>query len=493
VDGVTLGGRAAVWEHAEESLQLPPDGWLELRARWPIASLLHVQDRASGRELAPVFLTEVQGWPESEFAHPGPEVENERDLGASPVTLPPRAGGLGLRTCYARSPGYAWGRIEIDEQRGGERILLLDPSGTLEVELVGAVSDSGTKLRLFASSYSPVFDQALRQTGTLAVADLAAGSYRVKAEIGNFWDSPLVLAEERVEVVAGGLARVVLTLKDLEARVEVPFEGTLLLPVEWELDQFTLDFELLDTPRGGGDGRFSLARGAMQALDGSPGLYHWAASAVQPGRYDVELRQLAYHTVLSVPPEGERDARVVVPPPCEVLVRCVDDATGEEVTSEQVTWYCAIPDGVKGWSNESAKWDADLRRFRFRCPQGEIRLGVISQAYAQASEPVQVHAGPNEVPLRLERMTSLAVRLRDGEIEIPWEAGLTPELVPAEGQQAFRSWSSSGGQITLHEKEPGLYRLEIPAIPGYEPMPDTEVRLERGKTREHVVQLVRKR
>lgn len=496
VNGVVLGGRGAVCDHADERLRLPANGWLDLRARWPSPSILRVQDRASGRDLAPVLLTEVQGWPESDLGHPGSAAQKERDLGPSPVTLPARAGrkGLRMRTCYARSPGYAWARIEIDETRGGERILFLDPSGTLEIELLGRVSDPGTKLRVFASAYAPVVDQSARQTGTLTFADLAAGRYRVKAEIGDYWDSPLVLAEAEAEVVAGGRARVVLALKELDASVEVPLEGTLLLPDEWALDEYALDFELLDTPRGGGDGRFSLERGAMQPVGGSPGLYRWTAPAAQPGRYDVELRALGWHAVITVPLEGMRDARVVVPPPCEVLVRCLDHETGAEVTSEQVTWYCAMPEGIKGWSNEDATWDEVLGRYRIRCPQGEIVIrGGGGKTYAYSEETIQVHAGENSAVLRLEHSTSLKVLLRDSDVEIPWDDEHYPTLEPAEGQAGLHSWSSGGGQITLHQKEPGRYLLKVPVIPGYRLVPDTEVRLEKGKVIEHVVQLVRER
>lgn len=496
VGRMVLGERAAAWDCPEHRLASPPDGRLEVRARWPVDSLLHVQDRETGRELAPVFLTELDSWPRSTFGHPGTQAAKARDLGPSPVRLPPRADAeLDVRTCYARSPGYAWGRIEIDESKGGERLLLLDRAGTLDIEVSGTASDAGTKLRVFASSFAPVFESDLRPADTTTVEDLPAGGYRVVAEIGDHWDHPLILAEAAVDVVAGARAHAVLALKEPEALVVAPFEGTLFLPVEWKLGEFSLDFEFLGTARGGWDGRVSLGRGNLQEMKDVPGLYRWSLRSVPPGRYDVHLWQLSYHTILDVPAAGVRDARVVVPPPCDVLVRCVDDATGVDVTTEDVDWYCAAPEGVKAWSPQDTRWDADLRRFRFRCPQGEIVLGVMSSSYtlSLSPEPVRVRAGTNEVVLRLERVSSLAVRLRSGNLDIPWGDGLFPELVPADGQRSLRSMSYGTRGMTLHEREPGRYVLKIPAIPGYEPVPDTEVFLERGKKLEHVVELVRKR
>ncbi|MSR61353.1 MAG: hypothetical protein EXS08_02740 [Planctomycetes bacterium] len=493
VTDVELGGRRAVCgEDTSERIALPEDGWLALSARWPSASLLSVRDRESGRELAPVFLTEVSGWPESQCGHPGPAAASERDLGPSPVTLPPGDSSLGTRTCYARSPGYAWGRIEIDEQRGGERILLLERAGELEVELLGTVGAAGTRLRLFGSEHAPAFEAEVHAAGRVLVEALPVGPYRVKAEIGDYWRDPLVLAEAEAEVVAGGRARVSLTLKELEPRRKVPFEGTLVLPAAWELGEFELAFELLDTPLDGGDGRFSLASSAMEPEGDPPAAYRWSAPAVQPGRYEVELDELAFHAVLTVGDAGLRDARVVVPPPCEVLVRCIEDDTGVEVTSESVSWYCAMPEGLYGWSHERAEWDEALRRWRIRAPQGEVVVGVYGSTYAHASETVQARAGTNEVELRLARPTGLRVVLRDGTTEIPWADGAFPELEPLEGQPDFRSSSSGGGTITLHKKEAGRYRLEVPVVPGYEPVPAVEVTLTKGVVTEHVVELVRK-
>jgi hypothetical protein len=492
---VRLGDRAAVSGPGFESqFEWPADGWLDLTARWPIASLLHVRDRESGREIAPVFLVDGNSWPQSEFVHPGP-APNAKDLGPSPVQLPATdAPMFGMRTVHARSPGYAWGRIEIDEQRGGERILLLDRGGDLEIVPVGKVGDPGLKVRAYGSDYVPVFELPLRPDRTVVVESLAAGSYRVKAEIGDYWSEPLVLGEAKVDVVAGTRASVTLTLKDPGPRAAVPLEGTLVLPTEWELGAFTLEFELHGTPLGGGDGRFTLESGYMQREGAASSEWRWSKEDVQPGRYEVLLREVSFRAILEVGEAGLRDARVVVPPPCVVLVQCIDEDTGLDVPDANVSWVGALPKGVRGWSNEEAKWDESARRWRFRAPQGEVHVSVHGGRYARAGEKVQARPGTNDVIVRLGRPTGLRVVLRDGQTDIPWSSSgdRHPQLESAEGQESYSSWSTGGGKITLHKREPGLYTLKVPEIPGFEPVPPVQVRLEKGVEKEHVVELVRK-
>lgn len=177
----------------------------------PARTLLHVRDRATNRELDPVLLCEVGG-----FDHPGAAGEDALNAGPSPVEVPELEQPiLGTRSLHARSPGYGWGRIEIDESLGGERILLLDPAGELEVIVAGVVSAPWTKLRLWGSGRAPVFEQLIASPGTLVIEALAGGTYRVAAEVGEHWNGALALDEAEALVVPGQRRSVTLTLVEL--------------------------------------------------------------------------------------------------------------------------------------------------------------------------------------------------------------------------------------------------------------------------------------
>lgn len=490
VGGVRLGERATVALDADEHRPLPADGWLELRARWPAESLLHVLDQSSRRELAPVLFTELSGWPESECTHPGLAPDQARDLGPSPVRLPTRDDDFGntTRTVYVTSPGYAWGRIQIDEGRGGERIVELGPGGRLAVELAGSQPIPGTRLRLYGSEYGPLYDQPLDSTLTLIEA-LPVGDYRLRAELGDYWSGPDVLAEEPVEIVAGALTRATLRLMLLTTAEDVPLEGTLSL-AGWELEDFQLTLELLDTARNGRENRHTIQRQAMQpVVPGSTDLFSWHAPPVQPGRYEFEVSPCSHRTVLEVGPAGL--LQVVVPPPAEVFVRCRGEGTELEPEGLEVLWYGAIPAGVHGWSHERAEHDEQRGVWRFLAPAGEVTIALGGPGLASTSHTFEVRAGRNDLELVAEPLTGVRVVLRDGTTEIPWDQDLLAFLQPEGEGESFFSWSLDGGSLTLHAPGAGRYRLKVPEIPGYEPVPEAILELERGVVIEHVVELVR--
>lgn len=499
LEGVRLGDRAATPEPPWAARFVVSDGSeLALRVRWPPRSVLHVRARASGSELAPVLLVEVNDWPARYNGHPGRAAEEARDLGPSPIELPASSTGLvGTRTLYARSPGFAWGRIEIDERSGGERTLELEPAGTLEVRWTGASADPAARLRIFGSGYHPVFEAELANSGVLA-EDLAPGTYTVKAQVGEVWREPLVLAQTTAEVVAARHTQVNLSLAEVPVQAHVPLSGTLVVPRAWELADFSLGFGLLDTALAGFEGSFSIERGGMQPLDTSPGappsVFAWSAGNVQPGRYEAGLDALGFSVVLVVGPAGLADARIEVPPPAEVRVRCVEASTGLPAVGTFVSWRCKVPEGVRGWSSRHASHEETDSPGVFRCrtPLGPVLFNCSGGGFAWKSVELVVEPGRNEVVLELARVASLAVILRDGATVVPWELDLVPGLSALEGQAESRSWTRAGGEVTLHMSHGGRYMLTIPPIAGYEPSPPTEVELVQGETREHVVELVRR-
>jgi hypothetical protein len=80
-------------------------------------------------------------------SQPSPDRLEELELGPSPVVLP-NEHVMTKKAFRVRSPGYAWGTIEVDLERGGEFLLELDPEGALEVALFGEIVEAETFLRL---------------------------------------------------------------------------------------------------------------------------------------------------------------------------------------------------------------------------------------------------------------------------------------------------------------------------------------------------------
>ena len=110
---------------------VPADRFLAVEARWPARSVLVVEARETGLQLDEVQL--VGDLPLSRRRGTAPRsISILGSCSTSSVALRSRwpAWAPAIRselTLFARSPGYAWGRIEIDLSIGGERLLTLAP------------------------------------------------------------------------------------------------------------------------------------------------------------------------------------------------------------------------------------------------------------------------------------------------------------------------------------------------------------------------------
>ena len=396
-----LGGRRAVPE-PRAALAVPADGRVDLRLRWLPAPRLHVRARDTGRELEEVFLCELPAvalGSAEDGERPGAELLlTAHAVGPSPVQLEESRDPLAPRVLFARGEGHAWGRILIDEEEA-EPTLLLDPAGELELVVQGEPEKRWAQIELVSAaqrdgrSYRYV---TLGERETLVLQDLPAGRYTAQAR-SQGWP----LGSIDVEVLAGERVTAILEVGLPSTRL-VPLEGILELPEEWnevgDRDTAGLAFGLTDRRNNGASfsisSSFRILRSEMVSEEGARRL-HWAAPAVRPGRYRVDLLRFQFTTDLDTGPDGTRTALISVPGLDQVAVRCVDEQ-GSEVTSEGIgfasltprnfgSWYCA---GYQGrYSNPQ----------RFEVHQGPTLLFTRANLYEQAVRVLDVGPGTNEV------------------------------------------------------------------------------------------------
>jgi hypothetical protein len=399
-----LGKRLAVPATGQEELALPADGKLALRLRWSAAPKLHVRARDTESELADVSLYELpttqRGTP-LDAQHPGPEAKG-RAAGQSPITLADdESSALGTpRVVFAKSPGYAWGRIEVDP-RGAEPALALDPAGALELAVVGEPALTSLEVLLReADSHAEVLDQRRGDTKTFRLEDLHAGRYTAEARHYG-----TLAGSVAFEVVAGQRVQAVLEVAR-PAAASVPFEGLFTVPAEYATQDFLLEFLLQGRFDEGSltKDSFEIRRAEMTLEPATPGpgapqRYRWHAAAARPARYRMQLT-LTPHFLAEVDtgPSGTQLAQVEVPRPAHVALRCLDEETGAEVQDEKPTVVWLSPSGSRSAPSAGGRGSVE-----FDFLQGRALIFTTGATRPAAARVVELGPGPNEILLPLKR------------------------------------------------------------------------------------------
>jgi hypothetical protein len=175
-------------------------------------------------------------------------------------------------------------------------------------------------------------------------------------------------------------------------------------------------------------------------------------------------------------PDGRRDANIKIDPPSDVQIRLVSAERGSEVEVRRCTWRARRPlDDGRGLD---AVFDESTKAYRFRTVAGDIDVDVCGEPeFGFASRVLQIQPGPNAFTIPLERGCGVSLSLHDGPSVIAWPQHLEPIVEPIGG--AGRALGSSGEGTTRHVSvsSPGRYRITMPPIDGYHPVPPFEIEL----------------
>lgn len=392
LDGETAGlapGQAA-------ELALPSDGRLDLRLAASSTPLLHVRARDTGAELTDVVLYELppaQRGSTLDALHPGPGAKAQaRAVGASPVRLAPVAGGaLDARVVFAHAPGHAWGRIEVEPLAGGERTLELDRAAALELAIVCDPADTALEIVLLETvSRAEALVLQRGQAESFVLEDLRPGSYVAEAR-----HSGLLIGSVEVALAAGARTKAVLTAGAPPAG-SVPFEGVLVVPEAWALEDFILEFLLQGRFDEGSltSGGFEIRRSEMTLEPGSRERYRWRApnaSGVHSARYRVSLHPVPFVTEIDTGPSGTKEALIQVPAPAVVSVRVFDALGGAPVTSEKLFFAALAPRALVTTPQRNSAAP------ELRVPTGMLLLLTRPGQYEPSARLIEVGPGTNEV------------------------------------------------------------------------------------------------
>ncbi|HEX5135661.1 MAG TPA: hypothetical protein VFY93_01725 [Planctomycetota bacterium] len=464
VEEILFGDRKAVATPA--TVTVPEDGKVEIVCRWLVPTLLRVIGEKS-EDIEKVESYETgdyddwgPGWPEATPA-------------ASPIEL---AGAEGTHTYLVRAPGYAWSRISVFVGLGGERVVRLVRAGTLDVRLSPFDPEAGITVRVDTDCYWEP-----DETGRVQVKSLRPGDHEVLAQVrvGGFE----VVGEATARVEPGRTTELVLPIRTLPAEPEsVPLAGTIEVAPGWTEED--------EAPSSCMTPSVS-AWSADDSLDIDPPdeKGRWSAGDVRPGTYAFRIDAWTWVQAVDVGPQGARDVRLSVPPPCEVVVRLVDE-TGEPVPS----------DGEIAWRTRAAGVDEELLGsffagrdgrtedptepgvYRFRAPQGVLSVWYLDEGDSdeperQGDAEVELKPGLNQVEVKVGWIFCFDVVLLDDVMPVPVNAPIAREVEVAalRGGGAEEEKYTRQNGLRIHVTKPGRYRITFPDIEGYEPIAPVEV------------------
>jgi hypothetical protein len=457
----------------DASISLPHDGPLDFVVRRAVSVRLRVIASDTRADLADVEVVRGATFEYEDLEHPGGRAKTSIVSGArSPLDLPPLVERDGH--CWVRSPGYAWQHVELDLARGMERLVELVPEGAIELSISGAALPPGAVLRGWrgGDGGAPALDLEVVDGERRRIDALTPGDWRFKLQKGRWFQEPVDLAESAVVVESGRTASVALVVRQsVEAPPRVAVSGVLRIDPAWRgLEQLRLHFTSEGDVRRWSDTRKSV----KPVRNGS--YYTWSAGELHAGRYMVRVAPSGFRTLLDVRVGAAGEHVIEVPPPGDVEVHVVDDATGEPLADGSVLWHTKAPPGVSGHTLDNVSFDPELGA-RFQAPAGELNLQASAEGYTHADERVEVQPGPNRFTLRIERASGVRVELYDGAVSVPHggHRAFTIEAVDHDGRRSRFSdtWS--------YVSKPGVYRVTFRDVPGYRPLPPQVVTIPAGE------------
>ncbi|MCK6461481.1 MAG: hypothetical protein L6Q95_16495, partial [Planctomycetes bacterium] len=312
------------------------------------------------------------------------------------------------------------------------------------------------------------------------VDSLAPGEHQVFAQLGRLFDE---VREVAVRIEAGGTTEATLALGELPPEPEqVPLAGTIEVARGW-----TGEDEAPPSCVTPSITAWNL-HGTVD-VEGPDEEGRWSAGDVRPGPHGFRLDAWTWIQSVHVGPQGETDARLSVPPPCDVELLLVDEGTGEPFPGEEAISWCSRAadvgeDLLDRWYAEDHGNPAHPEKpgvYRFRAPRGVLRArywgGDPAESARHGGLDIELKPGLNRVELKVGWELRIDVLLKDGAMPVPADDGFAGgvEVEPLRGVGAEEEKYAHRLGLRMWVTKPGRYRVSFPEIEGYEPIDPVEV------------------
>ncbi|MGE4618730.1 MAG: hypothetical protein AAEJ04_02860, partial [Planctomycetota bacterium] len=217
-------------------------GLIRVVVRYDALAMLHLLSAETGEPLADVEVVRAKDYTRSSLPHPGWALDHDSKIVSeeSPVALDGRIGLIGSAVAiHARAAGHEWRRLTVDLIDGGERELILERSGSVNLHLVGDSDREGVVLRLRETGMggSPHFEVPVTSGITEKIEGILPGAWTITLEKGHWAHQPEVYDEIDFDLMVDDLLDLELEIPiDDEERVEV--SGSVFIPEGWFIDNF---------------------------------------------------------------------------------------------------------------------------------------------------------------------------------------------------------------------------------------------------------------
>jgi len=485
-----------------------------VRGEWTKRGRLRVIDAVTKKDLSDVEVRcSARGWRANEWTHPGDDerIQTVIDHAISPFDLPE---STRYTAYWVHAPQHAWARIDFNHKTGGQRTIELAPTPSSVVVAIDGDLPKNAIVRLYPTektridvaggtgiafsmpepdrmpSWLAVVSARASTMGPTRIDDLQSGKYLATVEVGEYEDK-LRVGEAPVEVKPGETAHV--TVPSDPSLLDVPrthLFGTVKIPEG--IDRANCILRLARV--GGGDKGFQETLIEMSYAQSDRDTLKWDAGKLRTGDYIAYFSGIQHRELIHAPGPDETRVSLVIPPLVTVTVEVVDAANGASIEPDRLQWSDGAIEGVSQNMSVQLHRNPKTGRFEFVAPQGNVEVYCNTRGYEAAQQKLALSGSAMKCRLELHRATAIHVVMRedDAAIDVGY-AFLSNVLARPESTQGhpYNALGSTGNETTCFVDAPGRYRIEFPALTGFEPIEPRSVDVAAGETVELVVRVKR--
>jgi hypothetical protein len=411
--------------------------------------------------------------------------------------------------------GFAWRRVEIDPNAGGERWIALRRQGEIQLRCAGLPQECRfVRARLYPAD-GVVPPAGLRSTPPSVAVDipveeatrrwlpLAAGPWVARLE-RHYPGAPALHSESvRFDVLEGTR-----TFVEVPYRADPVPERTATILFVLTLDGpdlpegASIELRLRDGPPAGGPQSLTYPASSWRREASADGAAFICSSEPIPtGSYEVLLLPWQVRLEVGVESAGEHLVEIPLETPRKVLLRVRDPASGVEPGIQMCTWATACAPGLRPWRVSFGERAGEDRGVLLRIPRTEVRVRLAFNDGSSVTRTLNGRTCPDQVEWVLQPDPAVVISFEDMGQPVALAEGAWSHLTLRRGGElvedlevSYASFGKSRARSSqrISVRAAGAYELHVPDVDGYEAVPPVPLMVQAGVVEHARIRLVRR-